>query len=436
MTFQRKAAAASDPYLSVPAMTPRVAPIKYSTATKVTAALYYGASPRPLAPTHSSPAVPGERLVALASAIIMVANKIVLYVWGFPSPAILALAQFAFSVLALRVLRRAGAISFPDTTFDVRGTAPPPPCRRAPRCCGMASAVANPARAHAQPKTLRRVFPLPVLFMGNAISGLAGTGALSIPMFTVLRRTNMLLTMLLEYYLLQYRFSALVCAAVAVMMLGSAVAAWGDLGFDLHGYSLVMVNNVLTSFMGVVTRMKLDASHQDPDTKSALGMFGLMYNNSLVAAPLLAAYLAVAEPHTIRACIEFEHWADPVFCVMFVLSSAMGTLLQLSIFYCTQVNSALATVVTGVLKNVVTSYVGMVSTQLGYTFSPLNFVGINLSMFGGICYAYQTFRENQAALAPGVAAAALPAQVADARKEEVGGDLNDHDEESNKMLKR
>jgi len=218
--------------------------------------------------------------------------------------------------------------------------------------------------------------------MGNAVSGLAGTGALSIPMFTVLRRTNMVLTMGLEYYLLHYRFSLRIALSVFVMMLGSAIAAYGDLSFDLDGYMLVLVNNVMTSFMGVVTRLKLDASQQNPDVKQALGMFGLMYNNSLVAAPLLFVYLVVVKPDTLRDSFAFEQWSDPVFCVMFALSSAMGTILQLSIFYCTQVNSALATVVTGVLKNVVTSYVGMVSPGLGYTFSSLNFMGINLSMVG------------------------------------------------------
>jgi len=310
---------------AAPASSGSDAKAKYSASTRALAALYY----------------------AVASALIMLANKIVLYVWGFPSSSVLALCQFVFSVLSLRVLRYFGVISFPETSVA----------------------------------TLVHVFPLPLLFMGNAVSGLAGTGALSIPMFTVLRRTNMVLTMILEYVLLNYRFSMRIVLAVTIMMIGSAVAAAGDLAFDARGYMLVFVNNLMTSFMGVVLRMKLDASANQPEAKQALGMWGLMYNNSLVATPLLSLYLVIMDPQGVReAWSGFEHWNNPVFCSMFLLSAAMGTVLQLSIFYCTQVNSALATVVTGVLKNVVTSYAGMVSPGLGYTFSPLNFVGINVSM--------------------------------------------------------
>ena len=74
----------------------------------------------------------------------------------------------------------------------------------------------------------------------------------------------------------------------------------------------------------------------------------------------------------------------------------MGTVLQFSIFYCTKVNSALTTVVTGVLKNVFTSYIGMIDPRLGYTFNFANFMGINMSMIGGIWFVYIQFIENSA----------------------------------------
>ena len=95
-------------------------PRKYSTRTRVLAALYY----------------------ALASALIMMVNKVVLYVWHFPSAAVLALSQFLLSVISLRLLRYFQIISFPDVSVD----------------------------------SVKVVFPLPLLYMGNAISGLTGTG--------------------------------------------------------------------------------------------------------------------------------------------------------------------------------------------------------------------------------------------------------------------
>ena len=43
------------------------------------------------------------------------------------------------------------------------------------------------------------------LFSGNMIFGLGGTQALSLPMMTVLRRFSVLMTMVLEYYILSVR---------------------------------------------------------------------------------------------------------------------------------------------------------------------------------------------------------------------------------------
>lgn len=71
-----------------------------------------------------------------------------------------------------------------------------------------------------------QIFPLPLLFIGNAISGLGGTKELSLPMFTALRRFSILLTMLAELYVLGIRPSVAVQFSVYTMVGGALLAAW------------------------------------------------------------------------------------------------------------------------------------------------------------------------------------------------------------------
>lgn len=256
--------------------------------------------------------------------------------------------------------------------------------------------------------------PVSFMFMGNVVSGLGSTRSLSLPMFTALRRFSIMMTMGGEYLVLSKVPSLAVVASVAAMVGGALVAAAYDLAFNTYGYALVFTNNVFTALSGVYLKK---ASSSVISSKTAV-----LFYNSLFSSLALFLYYGVdhmlvmnaadyGQPPRIRGgvhanksvqqmppsssqifrVVEHPAWGNPHFLYLFALSAIMGSVLNYSIFLCTAFNSALTTAVIGCMKNVITTYVGMVLFS-GYSFSILNFIGINISVIGSLYYTYVTLK--------------------------------------------
>uniref|UniRef100_A0A5F7ZWD4 Solute carrier family 35 member D2 n=1 Tax=Macaca mulatta TaxID=9544 RepID=A0A5F7ZWD4_MACMU len=201
-----------------------------------------------------------------------------------------------------------------------------------------------------------KLFPLPLLYVGNHISGLSSTSKLSLPMFTVLRKFTIPLTLLLE-----------------TVILGS------DLAFNLEGYIFVFLNDIFTAANGVYTKQKMDPKE--------LGKYGvLFYNACFMIIPTLIISVSTGD---LRQATEFNQWKNVLFILQFLLSCFLGFLLMYSTVLCSYYNSALTTAVVGAIKNVSVAYIGMLIGG-DYIFSLLNFVGLNICMAGGLRYSFLT----------------------------------------------
>nr|KAF6434479.1 solute carrier family 35 member D2 [Molossus molossus] len=138
------------------------------------------------------------------SFLMVLVNKALLTTYGFPSPIVLGIGQMAATIMILYVSKLNKIIHFPDFDKNI------------------------PVK----------LFPLPLLYVGNHISGLSSTGKLSLPMFTVLRKFTIPLTLLLETVILGRQYSLSIIVSVFAIIVGAFIAA----GF------LLMFSTVLCSF--------------------------------------------------------------------------------------------------------------------------------------------------------------------------------------------
>ena len=116
-----------------------------------------------------------------------------------------------------------------------------------------------------------KLFPLPLLYIGNHISGLWSTSKLS-----------------------------------------------SDLAFNLEGYIFVFLNDLFTAANGVYTKQKMDPK---------LGKYGvLFYNACFMIIPTLILSISTGD---LRQATEFNQWKNVLFIIQFLLSCFLGCFLCL-----------------------------------------------------------------------------------------------------------
>lgn len=280
---------------------------------------------------------------AFTSIAITFFNKAVFAVYSFNFSNVLTLGQMLFALAGVNFLKNYGYVTFPD--FD---------------------------RA-----TLKACLPLGLSYVLMVVSGLWAMVFLNIPMFSALRRFTTLVVLILETRMLGKKESRDVWAAIIVMVAGAALAGLTDPMFSFPGYFWVGVNCFVTAaYLIYVVRIK---------RATGLETFGLIFYNNLIALPL--QFLICIFSGEASGAMEYAGFGNFGFLFCFFMSSVLALLLNYSIFLCTTVCSPLTTSITGQVKNVVTSIVGLFAFgDVKFVFQ--NIAGLFISLVASLWYAW------------------------------------------------
>ncbi|CAN1812701.1 UDP-N-acetylglucosamine transporter UGNT1 [Linum perenne] len=226
-------------------------------------------------------------------------------------------------------------------------------------------------------ETLRHTLPLSASYLLYMLVTMESVRGVNIPMYTTLRRTTVVFTMIMEYVLAGQRYTSPIVGSVALIVAGAVIAGVRDLTFDFYGYGVVFIANITTAiYLATIGRI---------GKSTGLNSFGLMWCNGVICGPVLLFWTLIRGDLTMT--VHFSYLFSPGFLAVMILSCILAFFLNYCIFLNTTLNSAVTQTICGNLKDLFTIGIGW-AVFGGLPFDVFNVLGQFLGFFGSGLYAY------------------------------------------------
>ncbi|XP_057799963.1 UDP-N-acetylglucosamine transporter UGNT1-like isoform X2 [Salvia miltiorrhiza] len=290
----------------------------------------------------------------MACAVLLVMfNKAALSSYSFPCANVITLCQMASSCCFLYALRRLKLISFSANESG-----------------GLTDNLVSM-------KTLISTSPVSLTYLFYMLASMEAVRGVNVPMYTTIRRTTVIFTMIIEFVFVGQRYSRPVLGSVSLILLGAFVAGAHDMAFDPHGYLVVVLANISTAvYLTTIARI---------GKSSGLNSFGLMWCNGILCGPVLLVWTFVQGD--IETTMNFRYLLSPGFLVVLLFSCILAFFLNYTVFLNTTLNSALMQTICGNLKDFFTIALGWAIFG-GLAFDLLNVTGQLICFVGSGMYAY------------------------------------------------
>ncbi|XP_027329400.1 nucleotide-sugar uncharacterized transporter 3-like isoform X2 [Abrus precatorius] len=288
--------------------------------------------------------------------LLVMFNKAALSSYNFPSANVITLLQMVCSCCFLYVLRHWRVISFTASESLL---------------------MSDNSTKFVSLKTLKHTLPLSGAYLLYMLVTMESVRGVNVPMYTTLRRTTVVFTMLVEFVLVGQRYTPSVIFSVGLIVFGAFVAGARDLSFDAYGYAVVFMANITTAiYLATIARI---------GKTSGLNSFGLMWCNGVVCGPILLIWTFIRGD--LKTAINFPYLFSPGFIIILLFSCILAFFLNYSIFLNTTLNSALTQTICGNLKDLFTIGLGWIIFG-GLPFDIWNVIGQFLGFAGSGLYAY------------------------------------------------
>ena len=156
-----------------------------------------------------------------------------------------------------------------------------------------------------------------------------------------------------------------------------------DFRSDVLGYVFIALANLANALQLYLAKMQKKSSER-------LSPWTQPYYTALISLPLVYTLVFSTEEH-----VEFfsQYYSeDPLFYLVLAVVATFGTLSNFTLFLCATLNSPMAVMITGNMKDIIVVVVGLVGFQdvdLSFYF----LTGLVLSMSGGLVYSYAKYVE-------------------------------------------
>ncbi|KAL1562297.1 UDP-N-acetylglucosamine transporter ugnt1, variant 2 [Salvia divinorum] len=226
----------------------------------------------------------------MACAVLLVLfNKAALSSYNFPCANVITLCQMISSCCLLYFLRRSKLISF-NAKESV--------------------AASDSSNTLVSIQTLIRTSPLALTYLLYMLVTMESVRGVNVPMYTTLRRTTVVFTMIVEYLLVRQNYTRPILGSVTLIVLGAFIAGSRDLSFDSYGYLVVFLSNFTTAiYLATIARI---------GKSSGLNSFGLMWCNGILCGPVLLLWTIFRGD--LEMTMNFPYLLSPGFLDLFTIT--------------------------------------------------------------------------------------------------------------------